>query len=86
MILSLNNLDITRRIKELRLYTHIDLIKGRDNLDQISLDKFNSYDYCYGLAIYNDVINPFKLIEQNIIRIKIFNKNDYDNLMREFYK
>lgn len=76
----LRNLSIVLSIKSLPVYMVIDLDESLDNLDYISTKYYGSTDYWSYLAYFNDVINPFQLVDQGFTTLKLFSKTDIDKV------
>lgn len=77
--------DIAEQIKNLMLDKEVELTVGYDHIDLLAYQLYGDYDYWIPLAIYNDVVNPFDLVDQGFTSIKLFNKDDYNNLLRKLY-
>lgn len=83
-MLDLNNLDLSNKIKALSMWKVLDLSVGSDHLDIIAITEYGDYDYWYAIAIYNTILNPFDLIDQGVNSVKLFDKTEFDNLVRSY--
>jgi len=78
---NISDINFISKIKTLKLKSVYQLQIGNDNLDQVAFEVYNSTLYWYYIAYYNDVINPFELINQGFTTLRLFNKSDLEELL-----
>lgn len=77
---SLARPDIASKVKSLPIAGVVSVYTGRDSLDQLSEEYYGSTEYWSYLAYYNDILDPFNLVSQGLVSIKLFKKHDLDKL------
>lgn len=86
MIFDYAHPDLPKKIKTLIVDKTVDVSIGSDHVDLYAKMYYNDYDYWIPLCMYNDIINPFNLVDQGITKFKLFKKVDYQELIREISK
>lgn len=76
-------LAISPRIRNLRPIGKHSLVRGQDQLDLISYNVYGDESYWKALAIYNNILNPFDLIDSGISFITLFDKNELDLILKD---